>query len=242
MKKTNLKKIFYLLQNQMISTLNASRSIIEHPGAKGDASELKWIEWIETYLPKRYKVGKAFVVDSQSNISDQIDLVIYDQQYTPFVYFEKGTAYIPAESVYAVFEVKQNLSSENIKYAGEKFESVRNLVRTSADIYHLGGRGKKEHFKILSGFISLTSDFSPAFSETCKKRIFDLEEKSQMDYGCVLQEGSFKVSYGDEPKIDFSSSEEALIFFFFNLVMGLQKLGTAPAMDIVEYAKALDSI
>lgn len=242
LKKINLRDIFLRLQKQMITTLEASREIIEHPGSKGDASELKWIEWLETYLPKRYKVGKAFVVDSQSNISDQMDLVIYDRQYTPFVYVDKGTSFIPAESVYAVFEVKQNLTTENIKYAGDKFKSVRRLVRTSADIYHLGGKGKKEHFPILSGFICLSSDFSPAFSETCQKHIKDLQGDEQMDLGCVLQEGAFKVSYSEEKEMIISSREETLIYFFFNLVMELQKLGTAPAMDILEYAKALESI
>lgn len=235
-------EIFYKLQQQMISTLEASRVIIDHPGAKGDASELKWIEWLEAYLPKRYKVGKAFVVDSSNQISDQLDLVIYDQQYTPFVYVDKGTSYIPAESVYAIFEVKQSLNTENIKYAGEKFESVRRLNRTSAEIYHLGGRSKKEHFRILSGFICLSSDFSPAFSDTSKKHILALESHQHMDLGCVLQEGSFSVSYDGKSNIEFSSREETLIFFFFRLVTELQKLGTAPAMDIEEYAKALNSI
>ncbi|MCC3377150.1 DUF6602 domain-containing protein [Cohnella sp. REN36] len=242
MKKIDLRDIFLRLQKQMIVTLQASREIIDHPGSKGDASELKWIEWLENYLPNRYKVGKAFVVDSQNNISDQMDLVIYDRQYTPFVYVDKGTAFIPAESVYAVFEVKQNLSTANIRYAGEKFESVRKLVRTSADIYHLGGRGKKEHFRIISGFVCLSSDFSPAFSETCRKHIMDLQGDQRMDLGCVLQESAFKVTYGSDTEITISSHEETLIFFFFKLIMELQKLGTAPAMDIEEYAKALDSI
>ena len=31
-------------------------------------------------------------------------------------------------------------------------------------------------------------------------------------------------------------------FFFLNLLMELQNLGTAPAMDILEYAKALESV
>ncbi|WP_411342602.1 DUF6602 domain-containing protein [Paenibacillus sp. WLX1005] len=242
MKKTNLKNLFHGLQNQMIYTLSSNRENIDHPGAKGDASELDWIEWLETYLPKRYKVGKAFVVDSTNQISDQIDLVIYDQQYTPFVYVTKGTSYIPAESVYAVFEVKQSFNTKNIKYAGEKFETVRRLYRTSADIYHLGGKGKKEHFRILSGLVCLDSDFSPAFSETSQKKILDLKNLQQLDLACVLQKGSFWVNYDAEPRIEFSTEEEALISFFFRLVGELQKLGTAPAMDIEEYAKALDSM
>ena len=89
MNQTNLKNIFYRLQKQMIEKLSSSREIIGHSGAKGNATEINWIEWLDTYLPKRYKVGKAFVVDSHDHISEEIDLVISDQQYSPFVYREK---------------------------------------------------------------------------------------------------------------------------------------------------------
>jgi len=36
--------------------------------------------------------------------------------------------------------------------------------------------------------------------------------------------------------------DEVLIFFFQNLLIELQNRGTAPAMDILENAKALESI
>lgn len=38
--------------------------------------------WFNDYLPKRYKAAKATVVDSQGNISEQIDLALYDIQYS----------------------------------------------------------------------------------------------------------------------------------------------------------------
>jgi hypothetical protein len=45
--------------------------------------------------------------------------------------------YIPAESVYAVFEVKQDVKG-NIDYAAQKVESVRRLKRTSIEMVASG--------------------------------------------------------------------------------------------------------
>ncbi len=243
MNQTNLKNIFYRLQKQMIEKLSSSREIILHPGAKGDATEINWIEWLDTYLPKRYKVGKAFVIDSHDRISEEIDLVIYDQQYSPFVYREAGATYIPAESVYAIFEVKQDLSKFNLEYAGKKFKSVRSLHRTSAPIFHLGGVDRKvSHFNIVSGFVCLESSWKTPFGNSFDKAIRSLDELSRIDLGCVLQVGSFQIRYDGGISIGKSTAEESLIYFFFKVLMELQKLGTVPAMDIGEYAKALDSI
>ncbi len=136
--KINLRKLFGGLQNQMIAQLNTNREFIEHPDSKGDSLENTWIEWLRTYLPNRYCVDKAIVIDSKGQLSHQIDLVIYDQTYTPFVFKQNGIFYIPAEGVYAVFEVKPDLDKGNIIYAGDKIESVRKLFRTSTKIIDRG--------------------------------------------------------------------------------------------------------
>ena len=91
------------------------------------------------YLPRRYCVDKAIIVDCNGNTSDQIDIVIYDGQYSYFVFKHEQVIYVPAESVYAVIEVKQELNKANLNYAGEKAASVRKLSRTSAEIPFAGG-------------------------------------------------------------------------------------------------------
>ena len=91
------------------------------------------------HLPIRYRTEKSFVVDSKGRLSDQIDAVIFDGQYSPLVLNHAGLLYVPAESVYAVFEVKQTLSKAHVEYAGDKARSVRRLERTSVPIHHAGG-------------------------------------------------------------------------------------------------------
>ena len=72
--------------------------------------------------------------DSEGGFSQQIDIVVFDRQYSPFVFNYQGQKVIPAESVYAVFETKQILNGRMVAYAQEKVASVRKLHRTSMPI------------------------------------------------------------------------------------------------------------
>lgn len=240
--QVNMKELFLSMQNDMLSKLTTIRGFVQHPGTKGNSTELKWIEWLKTYLPKRYSVDQAFIIDNEGNMSDQIDLVIYDQQYSPFVFHEEGVKYIPAESVYAIFEVKQSLNRENIKYAGEKAESVRKLHRTSAPIIHAGGIFQpRPHFEILAGIITTSSDWSPALGSAFDENLGLLSPLQKLNMGCALNGGAFLVN-SRNGTIKKSTEDEALIFFFLKLFIELQRLGTVPAMDIELYSSALDSI
>lgn len=244
MEPTTLKDIFYNLQEQMKQRLTGGRKIITHPTAKGDASELNWIEWLKTYLPKRYQVDKAFVIDSNNSISQQLDLVIYDRQYSPFVFHQDGAIFIPAESVYAVFEVKQELAKDTLLYAGEKIKSVRLLTRTSAPIVHAGGviAAPKPPFRICGGILTTSSGWADIYGEAFQECLKSFDDFSQVDIGCIIDNSGFLVAYNPAISFQKSTEEEALIFFFLKLLVTLQNLGTAPAMDIEAYARALDSI
>jgi hypothetical protein len=239
----DMKTIFMGLQEEMVAKLSIIKQI-DHPGTKGDATEINWLGWLKNYLPKRYSIDKALIIDCHGNVSDQIDIVIYDQQYTPFVFNQEGSLYIPAESVYAIFEVKQKLEKENIEYAGEKVKSVRNLIRTSTEIPHAGGNYKpKKPFKILGGILCCESGWVPPLGETLDKCLLNMEPLNQLDFGCALKDGSFKVEYENETikEIQKSTKNEALIFLFLKLFMELQSRATVPAIDINEYACSLES-
>ena len=238
----DIKELFYSLQAQMVAKLATNRQHIIHPGTKGDSSELNWIEWLKLYLPKRYSVDKGIIIDCKGKISDQIDVIIYDRQYSPFVFNQDGAYYIPAESIYAVFEVKQEINKDYILYAAEKTKSVRSLQRTTTLIPHAGGYyDPKPHNKILSGLLTLSSGWTPPLGDSLEKALLGLDAESRLDIGCILDEGSFLADY-EKAYISKSTKEESLIFFFLKLLIELQKLGTAPAIDINCYGSALDSI
>jgi len=243
--KIDLKELFLDFQDEMKQSLRICRQHIGHPGSKGDASENEWIDWLTKYLPKRYKVDKAFVVDHKGTLSEQMDIVIYDQQYSPFVFHHNGIIYVPAESVYAIFEVKQELSKGNIEYAAEKIACVRELKRTSAPIVHAGGKitTPKKPFEIIGGILTTESSWNPPLGESFETLIMLFKDNRFINMGCSITDGSFIVSYQQgKVVVQKSKEDEVLIYFFLNLLMELQNKGTAPAMDILEYAKVLESI
>ena len=259
-KMIDLKELFNGLQTQMLASLNVDRVFIEHPGSKGDATEQRWIDFLRTYLPDRYKVDKAIVIDSTGNVSEQMDIVIYDAIYTPFIFNQDGFMYIPAESVYAVFEVKQDVKGY-IDYAAQKVESVRRLKRTSVEMVNSGRRTSARPLtKIIGGILTTTSSYSG--TETVSKQLKELKGYQTLDLGCLCDTGSFHVDYKetrpdgiDQTKnefieqvyesrevneIIFSDKKVSLFTFFLQLVSYLKSIGTVPAIDINAYLNAID--
>jgi hypothetical protein len=235
----NPRTLFLELQKQLIVELEVSRGAINHPGTKGNATEANWVATLEKYLPKRYQVSNAFVIDSKGGMSEQQDIVIHDRQYSPFLFNHAGAFYIPAESVYAVLEVKQNLTASHVKYAGDKIKSVRDLHRTNGSITHAGGKIDKprELFPILGGLLTLESDWSPAFGDALIASLKELPAEGRIDLGCSLKNGSYEVTYDNgEPATVIKDGEVVLLSFFLRLLAQLQALGTAPAIDIAAYA------
>ena len=240
-KKVNIKQIFGGLQQQMDAKLSLNREILTHTTTKGDASELEWIEMLSNFLPKRYEIDKAFVINFEGFVSDQIDLVIYDRHFSPFILHQNGAKFIPAESVYAVIEIKPTLTSANIKYAAEKAKSVRTLERTSAPIVQADGAKftPKPPFKILAGILTIDGDCTKAV----EKELKSLTDDGCINFGCSLK-GTYFGLQDFAPwstKTDISNYEiinkstNSLVLFFLGLVSELKKLGTVPSMDVEKY-------
>lgn len=92
------------------------------------------------------------MVDSKGTFSQQIDVVVFDRQYSPFIFNYEDQTIIPAESVYAVFEAKQAINAAQIAYAQAKVASVRQLHRTSLPIpFAYGTYPAKPLIPILTG-------------------------------------------------------------------------------------------
>lgn len=260
--KVDIKQLFAGLQNQMEAQLNTNRENLKHSVTKGDSLENVWIEWLQKYLPNRYCVSKAIIIDSTGTTSEQIDLVIYDQQYTPFVFNQNGALYIPVEGVYAIFEVKPDLrgsvkGKSHVKYAGEKIASVRRLHRTSANIVDRGRSCEPRALtKIIGGI--LTSVNSIKAKKTLRDQIHSLNGMESIDIGCSVEFGAFYVDYDGNEKseitdfqkriedyynsrkvkgVKFSRSGDSMVIFFLQLSRYLQQsIGTVAAIDFGAYA------
>lgn len=233
-----LYEILNGLQAQLEGNLRATREAVEHSGALGAATEDDWLHVLKDHLPHRYQADRAFVIDSSGATSDQIDIVIYDRQYSPFLYNKASQRFVPAESVYAILEVKQDLNKDHVEYAGQKAASVRCLTRTSVPIPYAEGEYRARPLpRIIAGLLVYKSSWSPPFGDAFHDVLGTLDEQEQLDIGCSLMEGAFEASYEAEHIVNVKAIEgpHSLVQFFMRLLRQLQALATVPAIDYEAY-------
>lgn len=232
-----LKGVFKDVQKGLEHELHRASSGVEHAPTKGDIHEDSWIEVLRNYLPKRYGIDKGIVIDSKGNKSDQIDIVIFDPQYTPMLLIQQGHKYIPAEAVYAVFECKPTFNKEYLEYAGEKSRSVRSLIRTSVSIATASGTiPPKTPHNIICGILAAKCDWAEGVKSESFNKNLPTTTNCLLDIGCSLEGGAF---LSENKGIEKHQSDTNLMYFLFTLLAKLQSLGTVAAIDWKAYANIL---
>lgn len=239
MNEWSLAQLLAGLHDDIENRLATARKAFAHPGTKGDASEHVWLEMLQNYLPRRYQAATAFVVDSKGQFSDQIDVVIFDRQYSPFIFKFEGKMIVPAESVYAVFEAKQVINAEQVKYAQEKAQSVRRLTRTSLPIPHAGGTFPPKPLPyILAGLLTFESGWNPPMDQPLLTSLIS-EPEGRLDLGCVAMHGVFGFDEAGDYSLRLKGKPATA--FLLELIAQLQTSGTVPMIDIRAYARWLAS-
>jgi len=214
----NLAEVFRRIQTEMLAQLSVGK-LFEHSPSQGAATERHWQDLFARYLPQRYRAGSVFVIDRHGCRSRQIDLAIFDNLTSPQLFPDAAGAHIPAESVYAVFEIKATISKRWLRDAGEKAASVRSLCGANP--------------KLLSGLLATTSIWNPAnFQDNLTRALGVLPPLRRVDIGCALQHGSFERS-----PLKISRPEDSLIFLILCLVDRLHALGPATPAKMSDYFK-----
>ena len=242
--KTNgalfLRSAFSAEEEVLALQIELSSSSITHSGVAGAINERHFIDFLRRYLPKRYEVDTAIVIDSDGRSSDQIDVVIFDNQYTPTLLDQKSHRFVPAEAVYAVIEVKPTINKAYIEYASDKAKSVRSLHRTSVPIKHAGGEyPAKPLFQIIAGIVAPSTSYKSGFSSLAFRRALSTQSKvGLLNCGLALNSCAFDVYSGSLVE---RAESNCLIYFVFRLLRQLQDLGTVPAVDWDRYAAVLSA-
>lgn len=237
----DLRRILLHHEETLLAQLGA-RELFDHPTARGDLGEGPWHRLLGGFLPRRYRVSKAFVLDARGRRSDQIDLVVHDRHFCPLLFEEDDQRYIPAESVFAVFEIRPSLDRGVIEYAAKKAKSVRALHRTNRPLVDRGVvREPREPFEIIAGVLAVDSSWSPPFGDPLLDALDADDPESRLQLGCAPKAGAFEAFYnGGRPRLEVSENEGALMFFLLRLFHALQAIGSPMAIDLREYSRALE--
>lgn len=239
MSKWSLEQLLAGLHDDIQQKLETVRKSFGHPGTKGDASEKIWLKLLQTYLPRRYQAATAHIVDSEGVFSEQIDVVVFDRQYSPFIFQYQGETIIPAESVYAAFEAKQAINADHVAYAKKKIASVRRLTRTSLPIpYAKGTYPPKPLIPILGGILTFESDWNPAFGQPLSDALSGGDTNGRLEFGCIAAHGYFALN-PETNAYEMHAGGKPATGFLFKLISQLQFSGTVPMIDVQAYARWL---
>ncbi|MBN4064609.1 hypothetical protein JYU04_02620 [Dehalococcoides mccartyi] len=234
MSNSILADVFRRRQEVLSAALDPSNHSVIHPTAKGDHSELHWIEMFRAFLPDRFSVDKGEVVDSDGSRSEAQDLIIYDRLYTPPLDDTEDYKVLAIESVYGVFEIKPELSAETYAYAVDKAKSVRELVpsNTVVDIPSTGGVTQHSTRTPISGLLTSKSgvkDPAILIPSWWKKH-------GALDLVCTASDSAYSIRCDKKNiLVNTPPTTDHLIWFCVNLFDSLRSLGTAAPVDLNKY-------
>ncbi|MBI6709239.1 hypothetical protein YA0599_13485 [Pseudomonas syringae] len=124
------KSIVQALNKSVLDDLDLTRQI-KHPGENGRAREQILRDFLKKIIPKRFSIDTGFIIDATGGISNQIDLVIYRDDYHSVLEIG-GIKHFMVEAVVAVIENKASIaSSATLRQALQNIRSVKSLDRSN---------------------------------------------------------------------------------------------------------------
>lgn len=86
-----------------------------HPSTTGTYREEIWLSLFERIVPRKFCLDQGiFIIDSCGHISYEVDIAIFDEQYTPYIFNFGKIKFIPIEAVAVAVQCK------SLKVAGVK--------------------------------------------------------------------------------------------------------------------------
>ena len=123
-------------EKSLVAQLNFE--VPNHSPTIGSFREEIWKQLFEQIVPKKYVIEQSvFLLDSSGNVSDEVDLAILDEMYTPYIFRKDRIKFIPIEAVAAVVQCKSTNVDNKDNNTGEYYlrtwcKSIKNL-NTSSD-------------------------------------------------------------------------------------------------------------
>lgn len=78
-----------------------------HDGLTGSYREQMWMKFFRDMIPMKYAMAQGvIIIDSYGGVSKEVDIAVFDEQYTPYVFQYNTLKFIPIEAVVMVIECK----------------------------------------------------------------------------------------------------------------------------------------
>ncbi|MDO3411199.1 hypothetical protein QWJ34_15645 [Saccharibacillus sp. CPCC 101409] len=114
-----IKENYRYLNQMMVEEIDIAS---EHGGISGNYREEMWIKFFRSIIPMKYSMAQGvIIIDSEQNRSREVDIAVYDEAYTPYVFQYNTLKFIPIEAVAVAIECKSSSWKEKSlkKWASE---------------------------------------------------------------------------------------------------------------------------
>ena len=137
----DIKENYLKMERELVTQLNYD--VTNHQLTAGSHREEVWTDFFRRIVPKKFNIARSvFIIDSNQNVSKEVDIAIYDEQYTPYIFNYGLIKFIPVEAVAAVVQCKsRNLNPEDLKEWADSIDVLKtsndSIVRLATYI-HIG--------------------------------------------------------------------------------------------------------
>lgn len=121
----------------------------KHGTTIGSFREDVWKSLFDMIIPKKFAIERSvFIIDSYGHISKEVDLAIFDEQYTPYIFKYGQLKFIPIEAVAVVVECKSTgLKSKSLESWADSINILKTsdnaVVRLANSLINNSDEGKK---------------------------------------------------------------------------------------------------
>ncbi|WP_036696971.1 DUF6602 domain-containing protein [Paenibacillus taiwanensis] len=135
------------MERNLVGELNFR---VQHQLTLGSFREDVWKEMFEQMIPRKFSIEQSvFIIDSTGRVSKEVDLAIFDEQYTPYIFRYGRMKYIPIEAVAVVVQCKStNVVEEKLEEWTDSIDKLntvsKSIVRMASDVVCTGFEAKLE--------------------------------------------------------------------------------------------------
>lgn len=118
------------MERSLVEQLNFE--VPSHSPTIGGFREEIWKQLFEQIVPKKYAIAQSvFIIDSTLNVSAEVDLAIFDEMYTPYIFRNGRIKFIPIEAVAAVIQCKSTNVDNKVESKDETGNSNFDAINSN---------------------------------------------------------------------------------------------------------------
>lgn len=214
---------------------------------RGEAREAVVRDFLKTWLPRKYQVGRGEIITSNGDRSRQMDVVVYDDFSSPVIFRQEDSPQVyPIESVYGVTEVKSHLTPAELDSALRNIASSAALPRQEIQV-NFGGVAVRGDYRPFTSIFAFEGPVDPdpllrAWAEDALRRgpttapsIACILGKGCLMYGSRETGWSMVPHPGANP-IWVNAGDDALLLYFLAISTWMADAVFLPVPNLLAYA------